>query len=110
MKRTATERERTLMNIVRTASTILTTTAVLLFASGCATVQTMAHTELGSPKVYSGTRLNISAIRHDASGVDRFKVEPPQHPLIDLPFSFVLDTVLLFPVTLPAAAYEAVFR
>ena len=70
----------------------------------------MATAELGSPKVYSGTRLNISAMQRDAYGVAKFNVEPPQYPLVDLPFSFVLDTVILLPITLPAAAYEAVFR
>ena len=98
------------MGIVKNALTALIATVALSTVSGCATVQTMSKAELGSPKVYSGTRLNINAIRHDVSGVSKFKVEQPQYPLIDLPFSFVLDTVILFPITLPAAAYEAVFK
>lgn len=92
-------------------STILALVAILVLSitAGCATYRTISVAESGSPKVYSGTRLDMNALRHDDVGSSKFKANPPQHPLIDLPFSFVLDTVI-FPLTSSVAAYEALFK
>ena len=59
----------------------------------------------GTPKVYSGTRMDILAARGDWERLRAFPGEPPARPLLDLPFSLLLDTLVL-PVTLPTAAYE----
>ncbi len=76
---------------------------------GCATIRTMPSlAAYGSPKIYSGTRLDIYSIMKNESGLKKFKVEPPEYPLFDLPFSFVLDTAIL-PTTYPVAAYEFLF-
>jgi len=81
----------------------------LFAATGCATYTTLSASSIGSPKVYSGTRLDIHAIAGDAAELRKFKVAPPVHPKVDLPFSFLLDTIM-FPLTLPAATYEFVFE
>jgi hypothetical protein len=39
--------------------------AALLVTTGCATLTTAAHFTKDSPKVYSGTRLDIHANAHD---------------------------------------------
>jgi len=73
---------------------------------GCATIQTMPS--LGTyehPKIYSGTRLDLYAISKNEEALYKFKAKAPEHPLIDIPFSALLDTVLL-PVTFPIANYE----
>ncbi len=81
-----------------------------LCITGCGTVRTMPTLgTYGSPQIYSGARLDLSAVREDQAGLDRFKVKPPEHPALDLPFSTILDTLIL-PVVLPAAAYEYVFE
>jgi uncharacterized protein YceK len=78
--------------------------------SGCATVRTMPTlASQGSPKLYSGARLDLNAARGDASGYDKFKLEAPAHPLMDFPFSVLLDTLIL-PEVLPVAAYEFIFE
>jgi uncharacterized protein YceK len=63
----------------------------------------------GSPKVYSGARLDYNAVRGDREDLGKFKAEAPTHPLIDFPFSTILDTVIL-PVVLPVATYELIFE
>jgi uncharacterized protein YceK len=84
--------------------------AMALGLNGCATVRTMPTlASYGSPKVFSGTRLDINAVRGNRAGLEKFKVQAPAHPLIDLPFSAMLDTIILF-ATLPIATYELVFE
>jgi uncharacterized protein YceK len=55
--------------------------------------------------VYSGTRLNAHAISGNQVALKKYHVEPPEHPNLDLPASFVLDTVI-FPLTAASALYE----
>ena len=74
--------------------------------NACATVQTMdGMTTRDSPKVMSGTRLDVTAIQGNRAALQKFDAEPPEYPWLDLPFSMVADVVLL-PVTLSAAAYD----
>lgn len=84
--------------------------AVLVFDFiGCATIRTMPTlSTYGSPKIYSGTRLDLHALMENESGLKKFKVEPPKYPLLDLPFSLILDTAIL-PATYPVATYEFLF-
>ncbi|OGW53304.1 MAG: hypothetical protein A2Z46_01300 [Nitrospirae bacterium RBG_19FT_COMBO_55_12] len=78
--------------------------------NGCATIRTVPNlASYGSPKVYSGTRLDYNAATENRAGLAKFKAEPPRYPLIDIPFSAILDTVLLL-VTIPVATYELVFE
>ena len=78
-------------------------------STGCATYRTISEAAPGSPKVFSGTRLDIDAMRDNEIGVRKFKVAPPPYPIVDLPFSLLLDT-LIFPLTFSAAAHELIFE
>ncbi|WP_348675063.1 YceK/YidQ family lipoprotein [uncultured Abyssibacter sp.] len=67
-------------------------------SSGCATVRTSDNAHVGSPKIYGGTRLNVAALSSDDAALARFEhygIEPPSHPALDLPLSFVGDTLML---------------
>ena len=77
--------------------------AALTAGNGCAAISTA---ERGSPKIYAGTRLDLHAIAGNASALRRFHTEPPRYPWLDLPFSALLDT-LMVPLTLSVAAYES---
>jgi uncharacterized protein YceK len=87
---------------------------LVLLTQGCATLTTAAHFTADSPKVYSGTRLDIHAGAHNEEMLriykDRYGVEPPRHPKLDLPFSFLFDTIILVPLALPFVLYQAVFE
>ena len=75
--------------------------------SGCATFTTLdAHLPLNQRIfIYSGTRLDWAALAKNDSALRKFKVAPPRYPLIDLPFSFALDSMFL-----PLAAYAEIFH
>jgi len=74
--------------------------AVLL--SGCATVGTLNAKQPDAPVVYAGTRLDLYALKGGCCAEDRFGTAAPAWPGLDLPFSAVLDTLLL-PLSIPAA-------
>jgi uncharacterized protein YceK len=81
------------------------------FPSGCATLRTVPHFTLNTPKLYSGTRMDLDALRQRRDYIlEKYNVDAPMRPGLDLPFTFLLDTVILFPVTLPIAIGEAVFE
>jgi len=86
--------------------------SVLLFviagSSGCATYKTIESADRKSPKVFSGLRLDVSAISEDRLALTKFNTTPPKYPLLDLPASAVFDVILL-PVTVSLAGYELVF-
>lgn len=66
--------------------------------SGCATVRTADNVHFGSPKVYGGTRVNVAAISDDETSLSRYRqygIEAPAYPAVDLPLSFVGDTLFL---------------
>lgn len=82
---------------------------VCLCLTGCGTLRTVSVASLDRPRVYSGTRLDYNAIVGNTERIEaKFKVKPPEHPVLDMPFSFVLDTVV-FPLTYPVSLYEALF-
>jgi len=97
------------VKILKAASIALIVAPISLTSVGCATYRTISAAEYGSPKIYSGTRLNINAIRHDDIAMSKFKVDPPLYPFIDLPFSILCDTFIL-PLTSSVAAYEFLFQ
>lgn len=80
----------------------------LTLLPGCATYSTVSAAGPGSPKIYSGTRLDLHAAQGDKHAVEKFRVAPPEHPLWDLPFSILLDTVVL-PLSLSVSGYEFIF-
>jgi len=77
----------------------------VFFLAGCGTLKTVSSAGPGTPKVYSGTRLDMEAMRGNTSQMSKYRVPPPDHPAVDMPLSFVADTLLL-PLTLPVATYE----
>jgi len=77
----------------------------LSLLSGCATYRTISAAEQGSPKVFSGTRLDVNAILGDEVALRKFKADPPRYPLVDLPLSIGFDIVVL-PLTVPIATGE----
>jgi uncharacterized protein YceK len=84
-----------------------------LLTAGCATLTTASHFTRESPMIYSGTRLDIHVISNHEDILrvykDKYGVEPPDYPKLDLPFSLLFDTVILVPIVLPIALYQAVF-
>jgi len=82
--------------------------SISLTSSGCATYRTINDAQINSPKIFSGTRLNLHAINKNHVALKKFKVEPPKYPLLDLPGSFVLD-IVISPLTMGLTAYEAIF-
>ena len=75
---------------------------VVVALSGCATVSTIQRADEHTVKVFSGTRQDLRAIGGETAENARYRAPPPPYPLLDLPFSFALD-VLVLPLTLPAA-------
>ena len=82
--------------------------AWVLTLSGCASYHTISAAKPGSPKIYSGTRMDINAIQGNQQALLKFKTDPPKHPALDLPFSFLLDTIML-PLSFSISGYEALF-
>ncbi|MDH4766089.1 uncharacterized protein YceK [Pseudomonas sp. SORGH_AS199] len=76
-------------------------TAMLLLG-GCATARTLDAAKPGAPVVYAGTRLDLYALQGGCCAQERFGAEAPAWPVLDLPASALLDTLLL-PLSLPAA-------
>ena len=55
--------------------------------------------------------MDVDALKQNQDFVLRkYHVEAPSHPALDLPFSFLLDTVILIPVTIPVAISVAVLE
>ena len=90
------------MKILRSVSIVPAVVLLSSLSTGCATYRTISTAEQGSPKVFSGTRLDVSAIQGDEIALRKFKADPPRYPLVDLPFSIGLDMAIL-PLTVRAA-------
>lgn len=75
--------------------------------AGCATFKSL-NSEVSLYErvfVYSGTRLNWAALENDNVSIRKFKTEPPSYPLVDLPFSFAMDSVFL-PLAISAEIFH----
>lgn len=96
------------MQVSKSHFSVIAMTLQLLL-SGCATYTTISDAQRGTAKVFSGTRLDIKAIRGDRLPTKAFKSEPPSHPVLDLPFSFTMD-IFMIPMTSSAVIYETVFE
>ncbi len=93
------------MKILRSVSIVPAVVLLSSLSTGCATYRTISTAEQGSPKVFSGTRLDVSAIQGDEIALRKFKADPPRYPLVDLPFSIGFDMAIL-PLTVRAATDE----
>ena len=92
----------------KTATASLMMVLLSVLSAGCATFRTISEAEPGSPKVFSGARLDITSIAGDEIAIRQFKATPPPYPLVDLPFSLLFDA-LIFPLTFSVATYEVIF-
>ena len=91
--------------VFRTALVIL----VVANADGCASYRTISAAERGTPKVFSGARLDVHAMLNNEYALRKFKTEPPLYPWFDLPFSLFADA-MIFPLTSSAAVSEMIFE
>jgi uncharacterized protein YceK len=92
---------------VKTANRLFCSVIAIVALSGCATFKTL-ETDIPLNQrmfVYSGTRLDWAAINKNNPALSKMKVEPPAYPLIDLPFSFALDSVF-FPLSVMAVVLQ----
>lgn len=97
------------MKNLTTKFTSIVLAAALSCGAGCASYRTISTAEPSTPKVFSGTRLDVHAILHNERGLRQFKTEPPLYPWLDLPFSVLLDMAVL-PLSLSIALYQVVFE
>ena len=67
----------------------------VLMSSGCASVRTLDAAQAGAPVIYSGTRLDWYSVQGGCYPVERFGAQAPKYAALDLPFSLLLDTLLL---------------
>ncbi|QEY57839.1 YceK/YidQ family lipoprotein [Pseudomonas sp. C27(2019)] len=67
----------------------------LLLSSGCASVRTLDAAQAGAPVIYSGTRLDWYSLQGGSYPLQRFGAQAPKYAALDLPFSVLLDTLLL---------------
>lgn len=67
----------------------------VLLSSGCASVRTLDTAQAGAPVIYSGTRLDWYSVQGGCYPVERFGAQAPKYAALDLPFSLLLDTLLL---------------
>lgn len=75
--------------------------------SGCATFKSLdAEVPLFERVfVYSGTRLDWAALKDNDLVIRKFNTAPPRYPLVDLPFSFALDSLFL-PLAISAEIFH----
>ena len=77
--------------------------------SGCATFKSINVAALlplyERILIYSGTRLDWAAITKNDAAISKLKATPPSYPLVDLPFSFALDSILL-PLSVSAEIFH----
>jgi uncharacterized protein YceK len=68
---------------------------------GCASISTLNGAKTDLPIIYSGTRLDWYALHGGCCPESRFGSAAPSYPALDLPFSALLDTLVL-PFTVAA--------
>lgn len=92
---------------MKTFKEVLYAAICLIVISGCATFKSLnADVPLYERVfIYSGTRLDWAALENDNATIRKFKTEPPSYPLVDLPFSFAMDTVFL-PLAISAEIFH----
>jgi len=86
---------------------VISASVCILVLSGCATFTSLnAEVPLYERVfVYSGTRLDWAALENDDVTIRKFRAEPPRYPLVDLPFSFALDSLFL-PLAISAEIFH----
>ena len=85
----------------RPLARLLACVALASLLPGCASVSTLNGAKTDLPIIYSGTRLDWYALRGGCCPEPRYGSAAPSYPALDLPFSLLLDTLVL-PFTLLA--------
>jgi uncharacterized protein YceK len=82
---------------VKTVGQIFFGIISIIELSGCATFNALNSDQPLNRRlfIYSGVRLDWYALTSNEAALRKIKVSPPSLPLVDLPFSFALDTLLL---------------
>jgi uncharacterized protein YceK len=82
---------------VKKARQIFSGLILIMALSGCATFSALSSDQPLNNRlfIYSGVRLDWFALTNNEAELRKIKVSPPDLPLVDLPFSFALDTLLL---------------
>ena len=94
-------------NRMRISVRVLGAKGLLLMLNACATLGTLNDmADCRQPHMYGGTRLDLALINKQ-DGDLRLRKNIPAYPILDLPFSFAADTVLL-PVSFSATMCCAV--
>lgn len=75
--------------------TLLIAVVLLSVTSGCASVRTLDAAKADAPVVYAGTRLDWYVLNGGCCPMDHYGAHAPTMPGLDLPFSALLDTLLL---------------
>ena len=88
---------------------ILTFIFIQLSIVGCGTARTLKPAFENGPHVMSGSRFDILAMQDKSRARVIYGSEPIKYPLLDLPFSFLLDTVLL-PLTVSNALASTIVK
>ena len=73
--------------------------------TGCGTFRSHDGPRADAPRIYSGVRLDMAVLQGDESYIKRYKLTPPDYPLLDLPFSFAFDSLLL-PLAIFRTGYQ----
>ena len=79
--------------------------SLTLVLAGCGTFRSHDGPRADAPRIYSGVRLDLAALRGNAAYIERYKLTPPSYPVVDLPFSFAFDSLLL-PLALFRTGYQ----
>jgi len=79
-----------------------------LCTSACGTFHSLSGPLRDAPCVYSGVRLDWASLRGDAHYIRQYRLVAPDHPALDLPASFAVDSLVL-PLAVPRAFYQAIF-
>ena len=92
---------------MRTFKQVLYGAVCIIGLSGCATFKSLdAHVPLDQRIfIYCGTRLDWAALEKNNAAIRKFKVDAPRYPLVDLPLSFVMDSMFL-PLALLAEIFH----
>lgn len=75
---------------------------------GCGTFHSLSGPMRDAPCIYSGIRLDWAALQGDDHYVRQYRLVAPDHPALDLPASFAMDSLFL-PLAVPRSIYQAIF-
>ena len=82
--------------------------AAAMSLTACGTLHSLSGPMRSAPCIYSGVRLDLAAMTGNDRYARKYRLIEPDHPGIDLPFSFAMDSLFL-PLSLIRASYQAVF-